>query len=210
MIYPATYDITILQNSTWRGDFRATENRQTLSRVTVSGGTMEFEASCHHLVADDKVVFTVPNTATSQEFISILPTGQSIPCGFELNTVYYVISSGLTTNAFRVSATSGGAEISGITGNASGTFYVAQPITLSGYGIDADIKRLTNDEQVETFVCSITDAANGAFRLEMAPEVSSGIAAGQYGYDISLTTAGGDRYYWLTGTATVQRTYSRN
>ena len=209
MIYPATYNITILQNSTWRGDFRATENRQTLSRVTVSGGGVEFEAYCHGLSANDKVVFTVPNTATSQEFIGILPTGTSIPCGLQLNTVYYVMASGLTGDTFRVSASSGGTEIS-VSGNASGTFYVAQPITLSGYGIDADIKSLTSDVQIATFVSSITDAANGAFRLQMAPSVSSGISAGQYGYDISLTTAGGDRYYWLTGTATVQRTYSRN
>jgi len=209
MIYPASYNITILQNSTWRGEFRATQERQQLSQVTVSGNTIDFESYCHGLVDGDKVVFTVPTEATSQQFISNLPTGTSIPCGLQLNSIYYVIASGLTGDSFKVSASSGGTEIS-VSGNASGTFYVAKPLVISGYGIDADVKQLTNDQQVATFVCTITDAANGSFKMEMAPAVTSGLDAGNYGYDVSFTTAGGDRYYWLQGTATVQRTYSRN
>jgi hypothetical protein len=44
----------------------------------------------------------------------------------------------------------------------------------------------------------------------MAPAVSSGLGQGSYSYDVSLTSAGGERYYWLSGDATVQRTFSRN
>jgi hypothetical protein len=210
MIYPASYNVTILQNSTWRGEFRATQERQELSRITVSGNAATFEAYCHGLVNGDKVVFTIPSEASNQDFISNSPSATtSIPCGLQLNSIYYVIASGLTNDFFKVSTSSGGTQIS-VTGNASGTFYVAKPLVISGYGIDADVKQLTNDEQVATFVCTITDAVNGSFKMEMAPSVTSGIAAGNYGYDVSFTTAGGDRYYWLQGTATVQRTYSRN
>jgi hypothetical protein len=194
MITPATYDITILQNSTWKGTFRATQNRQTVTSISIAGGTPTFNCDCHGLVANDKVVFT---------------GGTTIPCGLTLNTIYYVISAGLTTSAFQVSASSGGSSIS-VTGTATGTFYVAEPLDLTSYGVDADIRGLINNESVGTFTTSVTSAANGEFELTLTPATTVAFEVGRYGYDISLTTAGGERYYWLTGVATVQRTYSRN
>jgi hypothetical protein len=194
MITPASYDITILQNSTWKGTFRATQNRQTVTSISIDAGTPTFNCDCHGLTAGDKVVFT---------------GGTTIPCGLTLNTVYYVISAGLTTGAFQVSATSGGSSIS-VTGTATGTFYVAEPLNLTSYGVDADIRGLINNESVGTFTTSVTSAANGEFELTLTPAATVAFDVGRYGYDISLTTAGGERYYWLTGVATVQRTYSRN
>lgn len=194
MIYPATYNLTILQNATWKGSFRATQNRQTLSSITIAGGTPTFNCDCHGLTAGDKVVFT---------------GGTTIPCGLALNTIYYVISTGLTTGAFQVSASSGGASIS-VTGTATGTFYVAEPVNLTSYGIDADIRGLINNSSIATFTPTITTAADGAFELVLPKETALTLAEGRYGYDVSLTTSGGERYYWLTGVATVQRTYSRN
>lgn len=194
MIYPATYNLTILQNATWKGSFRATQNRQTLSSITIAGGTPTFNCDCHGLTAGDKVIFT---------------GGTTIPCGLALNTIYYVISTGLTTGAFQVSASSGGASIS-VTGTATGTFYVAEPVNLTSYGIDADIRGLINNSSIATFTPTITTAADGAFELVLPKETALTLAEGRYGYDVSLTTSGGERYYWLTGVATVQRTYSRN
>jgi hypothetical protein len=194
MITPASYDITIYQNATWKGTFRATQNRQTVTSISIAGGTPTFNCDCHGLVANDKVVFT---------------GGTTIPCGLTLNTIYYVISAGLTTSAFQVSASSGGSSIS-VTGTATGTFYVAEPLDLTSYGVDADIRGLTNNESVGTFTTSVTSAANGEFELTLTPATTVAFEVGRYGYDISLTTAGGERYYWLTGVATVQRTYSRN
>jgi len=194
MIYPATYDITILQNSTWKGEFRATGERKPIDSVVVIASGATFNAPCHGLSAGNKVVFTGSGT---------------LPCGLDFNTVYYAIASGLSHSTFKVAASSGGTEVA-VSSNASGVFYFAPPLNMSGYAVDADIKQLTNDTQVATFSCSIVDSGNGAFRVEMAPSVSSGIATGRYGYDVSLTTSGGERYYWLTGTATVVRTYSRN
>jgi hypothetical protein len=194
MITPASYDITIYQNATWKGTFRATQNRQTVTSISIAGGTPTFNCDCHGLVANDKVVFT---------------GGTTIPCGLTLNTIYYVISAGLTTSAFQVSASSGGSSIS-VTGTATGTFYVAEPLDLTSYGVDADIRGLINNESVGTFTTSVTSAANGEFELTLTPATTVAFEVGRYGYDISLTTAGGERYYWLTGVATVQRTYSRN
>ena len=100
-----------------------------------------------------------------------------------------------------------------MTGTATGTFYVAEPINLTSYGIDSDIRTLITNEALSPavqFTSTITSAANGEFQLSLTPEQTIAIEVGRYGYDVSLTTAGGERYYWLTGVATVQRTYSRN
>ena len=193
MIYPATYNITILQNATWRGSFRATQNRQALTSITIAGTTPTFNVPCHGLTATTKVVFT---------------GGDDIPCGFLLNTVYYVIAAGLTTGAFQVSATSGGSTIS-VTGTASGDFYVATPLDITGYTVDADVKGLITNTLVGTFTPTITSATDGAFELMMLPATALAIDVGSYGWDVSLTQSGGERYYWVTGVATVQRTYSR-
>jgi len=193
MIYPATYDITILQNATWRGSFRATQNRQALTSITIAGTTPTFNVPCHSLVATNKVVFT---------------GGDDIPCGLTLNTVYYVIAAGLTTGAFQVSATSGGSTIS-VTGTASGDFYVATPLDITGYTVDADVKGLITNTLAGTFTPTITSATDGAFELMMSPATALAIEVGSYGWDVSLTQSGGERYYWVTGVATVQRTYSR-
>lgn len=196
MIYPATYDITILQNATWKASMRATQDRQPLSGITVSGGVALFNTECHGLVADDAVVITAAAEAI-------------VPCGLSLNSIYYVLASGLTNNQFYASATISGSPVS-IDGAGSGIFYAAKPVNLSGYTIDADVTGILDNVQVATFACSITNAPLGVFEMSMTPAVSSGIEPGRYNYDVSLTASPGERYYWLTGVATVQRTYSRN
>lgn len=50
----------------------------------------------------------------------ILTTSGSLPTGLSANTVYYVISAGLTTNTFELSATAGGTALN-TTGTQSGT-----------------------------------------------------------------------------------------
>jgi hypothetical protein len=194
MIYPASYDITILQNATWRGVFRATQNRQAITSITIATGTPTFAVPCHKLTAGNKVVIT---------------GGTTIPCGLDLNVIYYVISTGLTEDQFQISATDGGSSIS-VSGAAVGNFFVASPLDLTTYTVDADITGLTVSTQIATFTPSITDATNGAFTLTLSPAVTIAIEEGRYAYDVSLTAGSGDRYYWLTGVATVQRTFSRN
>lgn len=189
MIYPATYDIVVLQNATWKNQFRATEN-QKQTTIDISGST--FTTSCHGFNSGQKVVFA----------------GGTLPCGMTDNTVYYVIASGLTNNSFKVSASSGGTSLA-LHGTASGTHYVSTPINLSGYTVDSDIRGLIDNQYIGTFSPSLIDAANGLFQIELSPATTSGFETGQFGYDVSLTSSGGERYYWLTGKMTVQATYSR-
>jgi hypothetical protein len=111
MIYPATYDITILQNATWKAALRATEQRQELEGITISGGSPLFSAYCHKLEDGDKVVFTTASVESSG-FISLAPSPETkVPCGLELNSIYYVIASGLTNDNFYVAESSGGTAI---------------------------------------------------------------------------------------------------
>ncbi len=200
MIYPANYDIIILQNSTWKALLRVTNDRQQLDGVTVSGNALTFSKDCHHLAADDRVVFTAEHVDNQEA---------ELPCGLELNKVYFVIASGLTGSEFKVSTTISGAELN-VSGTASGLFYVAKPVNLDGYTVDADLHNPITEQQIATFDCSIADQINGEILMSMAPSVSEGLGQGSYSYDVSLTSSGGERYYWLSGNATVQRTFSRN
>lgn len=194
MIYPATHNITILQNATWRGLYRATQGRQQITQTSLNGTVLTFICPCHGYSANDKVVFT---------------EGTTVPCGFTLNTVYYVIASGLTADAFQVSATQGGATLS-VSGSISNDFYVAQPLDITSYIIDSDIKGINDGTQVMTCSATIINATGGEFQLTLTPSTTEPVAPGLYGYDVSLTSPGGERYYWVKGTATVEKTYSRN
>lgn len=202
MIYPAVQNIRILQNATWRGTYRATQQRGTISDVAVDAGVPTFTSACHGLTAGTKVVLTTSDDEPA-----------TVPCSLSLNTIYYVIATGLTTDAFRLSATSGGSSIivSGtVTGTVTGTLYVAVPLNLTGYVIDADIKDLDTLMQAATFTITTPNASDGEFTLILTPTTALGLAVKDYGYDVSLTSGAGERYYWVTGVASVEITYSRN
>ena len=194
MIYPGNYDITVLQNGTWREAFRATNAAKP---VTVNTTTSVFTSDCHKLLAGDKV------------YIAPAASGSTFPCSFNSDAVYFVIASGLTASDFRIATTDSGSSIT-LSGTASGTFSVSKPVDLTSYTVDADIKGLIDFQEVATFSTAITDASNGLFQLSLTPSGTALLDTGRYGYDISLTASGGDRYYWVTGVMTVQRTYSRN
>ena len=194
MIYPGNYDITVLQNGTWREVFRATSE---VKPVTINTATSVFTSDCHKLLAGDKV------------YIAPASSGSTLPCNFDVNAVYFVIASGLTTSDFRISTAISGSSIT-LSGTASGTFSVSKPVNLTSYTIDADVKGLIDYQEVATFSTAITDASNGLFELSLTPSGTAALEFGRFGYDVSLTAPGGDRYYWVTGLLTVQRTYSRN
>lgn len=195
MIFPATYDITVLQDATWRSVFRATENRKNVDSVDVDAGVATFNCTCHGYSAGDKVVFTGDG---------------SLPCGLNFNTVYYVISANLTTDSFEVSATSGGSSVS-VSGAASGTVYSANPVNLTNYTVDADIVIGETSTVAASMTPVLSDPVNGEFTLTLEPATTISLDPKRtnYAWDLSLTSPGGDRYYWLTGAVTVQRTYSR-
>jgi microcystin-dependent protein len=72
--------------------------------VTIASPAV-FTLASHGLAAGDAVYFT---------------TTGALPTGLSANTIYFVISAGLTTNAFEVSAARGGSAIN-TTGSQSGT-----------------------------------------------------------------------------------------
>ncbi len=83
--------------------------------VTIDPATDTFTATAHTLAVNDQLRFSA--------------TQGDLPTGLAANTIYYVISSGLTADAFKVSATQGGSSID-ITGTADGTYqFVRQGAT---------------------------------------------------------------------------------
>lgn len=193
MVYPAVHNITLLQNSTWKAQIRVTHSKVKVAGIDIGGaGLPTFFAPYHSLANGSKVVFT----------------GSRI-CGLEENTVYFVIAANPSAGTFGVSSALGGASVV-LSEELVGDLYVSTPIDITGYSIDADIKELEELTQVETFVVTLTAPSEGAFELMMPPEATVALSQGVYGYDVSLTSPNGERYYWLTGSATVATTYSRS
>ena len=209
MIYPAKLDITILQNSTFRAAFRALQNQQAISAFSVVSGNPFFTVSCHGLSANSKIVIVPPGAAEATLPATATPEPPDVPCGLTLNQVYYVSATGLTASAFTVSTTSGGSPIT-VANTALDPMVIAQPVDLTGYSADADVKGLVDDLQKATFTCALPTAADGLVSIAMTPSTTSGLETGRYGWDVSLTSDAGERYYWLQGIATVAKTYSRN
>jgi hypothetical protein len=195
MITPGAYNITAYQDATWRKFFRLTQQVKQVDGVSIATGTPTFEKVCHDYQAGDRVVFTADNAETPL-------------CGLALNTVYYVISAGLTADEFQVSATNGGASIV-VSGAVSGSLYVAQPIDLAGYTVDADIFTASQPFKVATFTATVVEPEDGGIEMVIPSAVLRKIMPGDYKYDASIISQSAEKYYWLTGAFSVLQTYSR-
>jgi hypothetical protein len=123
MIYPSTLNLTILQDSTFEQDLIVTE---AVKDATANDATNLITCQCHGFVAGDRVAFAAQ--------------GGDLPCGLTGGVAYYVIASGLTGSAFKVSATSGGAEVDFTVVSAAATYVVGRVIDLTNYTFDADIR----------------------------------------------------------------------
>jgi hypothetical protein len=83
--------------------------------VTIDVDTDVFSCVSHDLVADDQVKFSA--------------TQGTLPTGLTADTIYYVIASGLTDDAFKVSDALGGSSID-MSGAATGTYqFLRQGVT---------------------------------------------------------------------------------
>lgn len=87
-------DGSAVSRSTYSGLFAALCPSQTVTITNASPGV--FTANAHGLVVGDLIHFT---------------TTGGLPTGLAVNTNYYVIATGLTTNAFEVALSPGGAAI---------------------------------------------------------------------------------------------------
>ena len=83
------------------------------------------------------------------------------------------------------------------------------PLDLRGFVIDADITDTSDQSIIATFSHEFVDAENGIFDIYLLKTVSVNMAAGVYGWDLSLTSGIGERQYYLTGSLTIVRTRSR-
>ncbi len=79
-----------------------------------------------------------------------------------------------------------------------------QPFNLVGY-VSRGMARLDYADAAPafTFTCTVTDAAEGLVRVELSDELSAGVDAGVYVYDIEIESAGGDVYKLYRGRVTV-------
>lgn len=87
---------------------------------TVDSATDVFTSNGHGLTTDDRVLITTIN-------------GESIPTGISATTLYYVLASGLTANAFKVSTSSGGAALD-VTASGEVSFMKTVPNTFASSG----------------------------------------------------------------------------
>lgn len=209
MIYPATLNIEILQNSTFKVVFRVLQKQKQVSSVQIVNSNPFFAVHCHNLAAEDKIAIVPPGSPST----NLLGAAAALSplCNVNLNQVYFVSSSGITDDMFTISATSGASPIvakSVLTSQPR--LSVAQPADLTGFTVDADLIDTSTNQQVATFTCALETAADGLCSALMTPTTTASLDPKTYKWDVSLTSSSGERYYYLTGDALVKRTYSRN
>lgn len=79
-----------------------------------------FTSTAHGLTTDDRVFFSAV-------------AGETLPTGISATTLYYVLASGLTADAFKVSTTSGGTALD-VTAAGDCAFFKTVPNTFSSAG----------------------------------------------------------------------------
>lgn len=194
-IQPAVVDLpTIYQNASYRVQMRLTDR---LRPATISANSV-VNCPCHGLAVGAKVVL-----------LSQLPTVTL--CGAVLNHIYYISPLDFTAETFRLTTSLGSSNILNLEDAGTQKFFIAQPVDITDYELDADIceKQAAARIQVATFTTSIDSAQNGAFSLKMMPDVSISIPTGVYAYDVSLTPSNGERFYAVFGEVPVAVTRSR-
>ena len=74
------------------------------------------------------------------------------------------------------------------------------PVNMSGYTVAAQLWNRLGTSKISNFDFSWTTQISGSFRLKLTSAVTSGITE-QGQYDVLITEPGGDKYYFLQGTA---------
>ena len=92
----AAFDAVSAGNCLWTGWLSTVSGLAVVRSADLAGNDIQTVA--HGLAADDRVVFEEVEGLTS-------------PTGITLGTLYFVLSGGLTTDAFNISTTSGGGEV---------------------------------------------------------------------------------------------------
>lgn len=193
-IKPARLNLDFSQNATWEFSIRFCAGARDVTADPQTGIFTSEEP--HYLTANKVVVFASKG-------------GGPPPVGLYFNQPYHVIASGLTANTFSVSLAQGGPPVA-LTTSDDGNLVVAAVMDVTDDILDADIVAPLTGQQVGTFVPTKTDAVNGLVKFRLPPTESVSIEPGKYHYDVSITTAAGDRYYYVQGDINAGITYSRN
>lgn len=112
----------------WQATFIARDPRKMAATQTDTSFSATTEVSATAAASTDLVAKTAHGLVAGDRVYFTALVGGS---GLSLGIGYYVISSGLTTDAFKVSLTSGGSAVNIATDYTSGTKYV-KVVTLSG------------------------------------------------------------------------------
>ena len=191
MIYPSTLNLTVLQDSTFEQDLVITEAAKP---ATLNDATNLITSPCHGLVAGDRIAFAV--------------TDGRLPCGIQANENYFVLASGFTSSAFKISNTAGGSEVDFTIIDAAATYEIGKVIDLTSYTFDADIRSGFGGSLAGSLVCTATSAVAGKLRLSLTATTTAAFTAGSYVWDLKLKTAG-TSYFYAKGSFTVTATVSR-
>lgn len=126
-----TFDVPASTTITWLGLWDAVTTGTFLGMIPLGGATMQLADA----LAADITADTI--NAKAHGFVSgtAVVFWGTLPTGLTVGTLYYVSATGLTTDVFSVSATSGGSVIN-ITGTAPFNFFVQKcvPETFNAQG----------------------------------------------------------------------------
>jgi hypothetical protein len=92
----AAWDAVTAGNCFWTGWLSLVAGAALVRSADLAGN--DIQSVAHGLAADERVYFEAWEDLTS-------------PAGITLGTLYFVLAAGLTTDAFNISTTSGGAEV---------------------------------------------------------------------------------------------------
>jgi len=192
---PAEFPITVAQAGTFNLDVQLLQDVRV---ATLTAGSDLIGLRCHGFSAGDLVGFQ--------------SSAGTFPCGLAGVAGFYVIASGLTSDAFKVSTTSGGASIgiSPLAQDLTGIEYkVGRTTNVTGATFDADIKSTINGALVASFTVTVVSAAAGVVRMTLPFASSTAMpASDQYAYDLNYRISG-ESYYPMAGPLTVISTQSR-
>ena len=102
--------------------FSKVPNFKGLARVQAFGAD-RVEKSITFDIAGDLCTSATNHGLTANDQITFKATDGTLPLGVDTGAIFYVIASGLTSTAFKVSTTQGGTAVN-ITGSAAGTYQV--------------------------------------------------------------------------------------
>jgi hypothetical protein len=84
------------------------------------------------------------------------------------------------------------------------------PINMTGWSVEADVRKTTSSALAFTLGASITDASGGEFEFDISDEDTKALQAGTYYYDVIFDKGDGTRTEpVMSGSVTVTGIYSQ-